>query len=69
MQKFTTPTKAAIIFCMEPVSSAFFSHFLGKEIMLPRQYIGAFLIVVAMVVCQGEFFFSNSPKSSPPFRE
>lgn len=49
MQKHTTPTKAAIIFIMEPVSSAFFSYWLGGELLTTKQYVGTFLILLAMV--------------------
>ena len=49
MQKHTTPTKAAIIFIMEPVSAAFFSYWLGGEVLTAKQYAGTFLILLAMV--------------------
>ncbi|MBE9593832.1 MAG: DMT family transporter, partial [Proteobacteria bacterium] len=49
MQKHTTPTKAAIIFIMEPVSAAFFSYWLGGELLAAKQYVGTFLILLAMV--------------------
>jgi drug/metabolite transporter (DMT)-like permease len=49
MQKYTTPTKAAIIFIMEPVSSAFFSYWIGGELLTAKQYIGTSFILFAMV--------------------
>lgn len=49
MQKHTTPTKTAIIFIMEPVSAAFFSYWVGGELLTSKQYIGTFLILLAMV--------------------
>ena len=52
MQRFTTPTKAAIIFCMEPVSSIFFGYFIGGELLAARQYLGAALIVGAMLTAE-----------------
>lgn len=52
MQKFTTPTKAAIIYCMEPVSSAIFSYFIGGEVLSFKQYLGAFLVVCAMLIAE-----------------
>lgn len=52
MQKHTTPTKAAIMFTMEPISSAFFSFFIGGEVLLFKQYAGAALIVLAIVVAE-----------------
>lgn len=52
MQKYTTPTKAAIMFTMEPVSAAFFSFFIGGEVLMFKQYMGAALIVAAMIVAE-----------------
>jgi drug/metabolite transporter (DMT)-like permease len=49
MQKYTTPTKAAIIFIMEPVSSAFFSYWIGGELLTAKQYVGTSFILLAMV--------------------
>ena len=49
MQKYTTPTKAAIIFIMEPVSSAFFSYWIGGELLTAKQYVGTSYILLAMV--------------------
>ena len=49
MQKHTTPTKAAIIFIMEPVSSAFFSYWIGGELLTAKQYVGTSFILLAMV--------------------
>jgi drug/metabolite transporter (DMT)-like permease len=49
MQKYTTPTKAAIIFIMEPVSSAFFSYWIGGEFLTAKQYVGTSFILLAMV--------------------
>jgi len=49
MQKYTTPTKAAIIFIMEPVSSAFFSYWIGGELLTAKQYVGTSFILFAMV--------------------
>jgi len=49
MQKYTTPTKAAIIFIMEPVSSAFFSYWIGGELLTTKQYVGTSFILFAMV--------------------
>jgi drug/metabolite transporter (DMT)-like permease len=54
-QKYTTPTKAAIIFTFEPLSSAFFAYFLGGEILRFSQYIGAFLIIISMLLIEIKF--------------
>jgi len=50
-QKFTTPTKTAIIFTMEPVSAAIFGYFYG-ETLNTKQILGALLILIAMLVTE-----------------
>jgi drug/metabolite transporter (DMT)-like permease len=52
MQKFTTPTKTAIMFAAEPLSAPFFSYFIGKEILNTQQLIGAIFIILAMVIAE-----------------
>lgn len=57
MQKHTTPTKAAIMFTIEPISSAFFSFFIGAEVLAFRQYMGAVMIVAAIVLAETGTYF------------
>lgn len=52
MQKYTTPTKASLIYAMEPVSSIFFSYMIGGELLNGRQYLGAGLIIFAMLAAE-----------------
>jgi drug/metabolite transporter (DMT)-like permease len=52
MQKYTTPTKAAILFTLEPVSGAFFGYLIGNEILFKKQYIGACFIIFAMIISE-----------------
>ncbi|MEC9491582.1 DMT family transporter [Flexistipes sp.] len=52
MQKYTTPTKVAIILSMEPVSAPFFGYFIAGEILKIKQYIGAFLMFSAMIIAE-----------------
>jgi len=65
MQKHTTPTKAAIMFTIEPISSAFFSFFIGGELMDGRQYTGAFLIVFAILVTEVGTAVKHRKKKAP----
>lgn len=58
LQKYTTPTKAAIIYTMEPVSSAFFSYFIGAELLALRQYIGAIIIILAVLFVETESYYN-----------
>ena len=61
LQKYTTPTKAAIIYTMEPVSSAFFSYFIGDELLTLRQYTGAMIIICAVLFVEtGSYYNSRS---------
>ncbi len=55
MQQFTTPTKTAIIFAMEPVSAGFFGYFVGNEILTSTQIFGAILIIFAVVLAEIKF--------------
>lgn len=56
MQQFTTPTKTAIIFAMEPVSAGIFGYFVGNEVLTTIQvYGGAILIVFAVVLAEIKF--------------
>jgi drug/metabolite transporter (DMT)-like permease len=70
MQKYTTPTKAAILFTLEPVSAAFFSYWLGGELLRPRQYLGALLILLAVIVSETGSYRQpeGTGKSAPDVR-
>ena len=52
MQRFTTPTKTAIMFTAEPLSAPFFSYFIGGEILNMHQLFGAALIVTSIIVAE-----------------
>jgi drug/metabolite transporter (DMT)-like permease len=61
LQQYTTPTKAAVLYGMEPVSSAFFSYFIGAELLTLRQYTGAMIIIFAMIFVEaGSYYRSRS---------
>ncbi len=49
-QRHTTAVRAALIYSLEPVSAALFSHFYGGEPLLPTDWIGGGLIVLGVVV-------------------
>lgn len=52
MQQFTTPTKTAIIFTMEPVSAAIFAYITISEILTITQIWGAVLIIFATLIAE-----------------
>ncbi|MBM7622726.1 DMT family transporter [Sporohalobacter salinus] len=51
-QEFTTPTRTAIIFSMEPVFAAIFAYFYLGEIISTNGYWGGLLIVIGMFVAE-----------------
>ncbi len=52
MQRYTTPTRTAIIFAMEPVSAAVFGIFVAGEHLTLLQILGGALIVAAMLLAE-----------------
>ncbi len=54
-QERTTPTKAAIIFSLEPVFGSIFSYMILGELISSRAYLGGGLIVLGMVLAQIRF--------------
>ena len=54
-QQYTTATKTAIIFTMEPVSAAFYGVYIGNEILTNSQLIGACLIITATLLTELKF--------------
>jgi len=52
MQRFTTPTKAALIFTIEPLSAAVFGYLYAGEALSLMQVCGGLLIVVGVVFAE-----------------
>ncbi len=52
MQRFTSPTKTALIFCLEPVFGALYAHLFAGETLGEWGGIGALCIVAAMVMAE-----------------
>lgn len=55
MQRFTSPTHTALIFCMEPVFGAFFAYLLLGERLGVWGIIGAAMILTGMVLSEISF--------------
>ncbi len=55
MQQFTTATKTAIIFSMEPVSAAIFAYLTINELLTTTQILGAILIICATLLTEIDF--------------
>ena len=62
-QRWTTPTRAALIYTLEPVFAAIFSVMLAGEILTTLDWLGGTLIVLGMVVA--EAWPMLAPRSSP----
>jgi len=52
-QQYTTATKTAIIFTLEPLVAAILGYFFGESLSY-KQIFGAFLIIVAMLISELE---------------
>lgn len=52
MQQFTTATKTAIIFTMEPVSAAIFAYLIVSEVLTTTQIWGAVFIILATLIAE-----------------
>jgi drug/metabolite transporter (DMT)-like permease len=59
-QRRTTAVRAALIFSLEPVAAALFSHFYGGEPLAPAEWAGGALIVVGVVA--GELGGPQAPE-------
>ena len=55
MQQFTTATKTAIIFTMEPVSAAIYAYLAVGEVLSSVQLLGAGLIILATLIAEIKF--------------
>jgi len=49
---------------MEPVSAAFFSYWLGGELLTTKQYAGTFLILLAMVFTEAGTYLKMKREAS-----
>jgi len=52
MQRFTTATRTALVFAMEPVFAALFAFLIAGEMMTSLGWIGGFLIICGMIVAE-----------------
>ncbi|MGI6514398.1 MAG: DMT family transporter [Syntrophomonadales bacterium] len=55
MQKYTTPTRTAIIFITEPIFGAAFAHFWAGEVLSSRALVGCALIISGMLLTELDF--------------
>lgn len=51
-QKFTTPTKTALILATEPVFAAISGYLFAHEILATREWVGCLMILLGMIVAE-----------------
>ncbi|NCB41812.1 MAG: DMT family transporter [Clostridia bacterium] len=54
-QQYTSSNHVGLIFTLEPVFAAFAAYFIAGEILLPKAYFGAFLMLLAVVGAEVNF--------------
>lgn len=52
MQRFTTSTHVAVVFCMEPVFTGIFGFLIADEILPPLALLGAGLVLCGMILTE-----------------
>jgi drug/metabolite transporter (DMT)-like permease len=52
MQRYTTATRTALVFSLEPVFAALFAYYIGNEILSMIGWIGGILIIFGMFVAE-----------------
>lgn len=51
-QQYTTSTHVGVIFCMEPVFAGLVAYFLAGEVLLPRAYVGAVMMLAGLLIME-----------------
>ena len=51
-QQYTTSTHVGVIFCLEPLFAAIVAFLLAGEVLLPRAYFGAFLMLAGLIIME-----------------
>ena len=60
-QQYTSSTHVGVIFCLEPVFAMFVAFFLAGEVLLPRGYVGAALMLAGLLLMEINLpFFAKS---------
>jgi drug/metabolite transporter (DMT)-like permease len=62
MQRYTTPTRTAIIFITEPIFGAAFAHFWAGEVLSSRALLGCALIISGMLLAELNFAGLKLPR-------
>jgi len=62
LQRYTTPTRTAIIFITEPIFGAAFAHFWAGEVLSSRALVGCALIISGMLLTELDFASLKLPR-------
>jgi drug/metabolite transporter (DMT)-like permease len=54
-QQYTSANHVGVIFTLEPVFAGFVAFFIAGEILLPRAYVGAFLLISSCFIMEINF--------------
>ncbi|MBW6485592.1 MAG: DMT family transporter [Syntrophobacterales bacterium] len=54
MQRFTSPTRTALIFCLEPVFAAIYAYYAAGERLGMPGFVGALMILAGMILSEIE---------------
>ncbi len=54
-QQYTSPNHVGVIFAFEPVFSGIAAYFIAGEVLLPRAYVGAVLMIGSLFVMEIDF--------------
>ena len=62
-QQYTSATHVGVIFCLEPVFAGIVAYFLAGEILLPRAYLGAVLMLAGLLIMELELPLPRKDRS------
>lgn len=65
-QQYTTASHVGIIFTLEPVFAAVVAYFIAGEVLTAKSYLGAVIMVAALLVTEIDFKGILNRKKSPP---
>lgn len=62
-QQYTSPSHVGIIFTLEPVFSGIVAYFFAGEVLTPKAYLGAVLMIGALFISEIDFKGKKAKKS------
>lgn len=52
--QYTTASHVGVIFCLEPVFNSIFAFFVAHEVLSPRAYAGAALLILGILMMEAD---------------